>query len=161
MKFKLLYLIFIPLFVACGFTLDLGSKTSTDRKLYKTHTYSEKTDDIIFFYDVKKDKSKQYVSVTLKNKSHFYMSYVTVKVYFDNLVNSDFFRLGSLKNGGMKTFEVEVPLNIKKMNLEFEYQLSRQDSFMRSESYGGQSEHRFGTEDVEIKKDNVVLYLSR
>jgi hypothetical protein len=32
---------------------------------------------------------------------------------------------------------------------------------MRSESYGGQSEHRFGTEDVEIKKDNVVLYLSR
>ncbi len=161
MKIKLFIYVMTIFIVSCSFSLDFGSKTSTDRKLYKTHSYSEKADDLIFFYNIKHYDDKQLVSITLKNKSHFYMSNFAIKVFYDNNINSDFFRLGSIKNGGMKSFDVKVSPDIKKIHLEFEYQLTRQDSFMKTEAYGGQSEHQFGNEDTEVKKDSVVLYLKR
>ncbi len=161
MKIKLLFLALSFLMVSCSLSFDLGSKTSTDRKLYKSHTYSQKTEDIIFFYDVKIHDNKQYVDIILKNKSHFLMSSLSIKISYDNNIDSDFIRLGSIINGGMKSFNIVAPIEARKMNLDFEYQLSRQDSFLRTESYGGQSEHKYGVEDVESKEGHVELYLKR
>ena len=147
--------------ISCSLNFNFGTKTSTDRKLFKSHTYSEKTNDLTFFYDVKEINGKQLVNITVKNKTHFFISSLAIKVSYDNYADSNYMQLGNLSINATKSFSLEAPIDAKKMQLNCEYQLSREDSFLKSESYGGESEHHFGTDEVELKNEFVVLYLKR
>lgn len=159
MRYQNIIFVLIAIFTLNACTFDLNIKTKTDHKLHKKYQYSEKADDVAFFYDVVKKDAKKTVVISFKNKSNFYMSGVAMTINARSIVKNRYINLGNIKTNNYKEFIIDVPLSVSEVKLSYEYFLSREDQFMKSESYGGAIDHNFGINEEYKKVGNKVLYL--
>lgn len=151
---SILLLLFVTI-SACTYSLNFNPKS--DKRLKKSHQYSEKTEHVVFYYDVVKKGENSDVSIALKNKSKFFMSNFTIK--YSAAGQSRFVSLGSIKNNNSKEFVITVPCDTTELRLDYEYYLSREDQFMQGDAYGGAGEQYFGVHEEFKKVDRKVLYL--
>ena len=131
---KLIFIFFLLIVIsACS----LSFHPTSDRKLHNKYKYSEKSEDFLIFYNVKLVKNAKKVTISFKNNSNFFMSNFAIRVTYPNSNGSDYFSLGNIKNSNSKSISINIPKEINSLTLSYEYYLSREDAFLKSESYSG------------------------
>jgi hypothetical protein len=142
------------LIYSCTFSFN----PTSDSTLHKQYAYTQDAGDLLIFYNVTKSNDNKNVKLSLKNKSNYFMTNVSIKITSSQSAKSNYFSLGNIKNGNSKSLAFTVPKDTNRVNVSYEYYLTREDAFLKSDSYIGQ-ENTQTMNDEYKKTGKQTLYL--
>ncbi len=130
--------------VACHFSFGF----KTDVSLRNEYAHVQRTENLSFFYNVRKEGNFTVVDMTVKNTSNMYMSNLAMYINTKNAEN--YLYIGNLKHLSTEKVEFTIPDDVNQIKMNYRYYLSPEDDFL--DPTGELSEEY-------MREDSVILFL--
>jgi hypothetical protein len=145
----ILILIVSLLTISC----DKSFNFRRDKKLIEEYQYTERSDVLLIYYNVTNTANNREVSMAVKNVSGNFLADLNFSIYTLKPVKlSRYIDLGNIKNRSVKNITIEVPLNTKKVYIDYEYTPMNEDMFLQFDNNRSYSDYR-------RFKDTIILFL--
>lgn len=122
------------IFVIISFYLFWGCSTSFNYKTTNTlkdrYQYTQKSGDIIFFYNIKQTENGKLVELNIKNVSNLFISNLVLDISEDGEKFSRFLHVGNIKNLNSKIITINVDKKSERLIINYKYTIIREDSFL-------------------------------
>ncbi|MGA1846264.1 hypothetical protein [Deferribacter abyssi] len=124
MKKVVLILLSISVF-GCMVSFNFKS----NKNLTRNYDYSQKNNDFLVYYNVKKTDGIKTIEIVLKNNRNYVMGNLKLRVRVKN-ISDRYFYINRLKSSNIKKIELKIPADVKYIDFEYEYNLEHDDSFI-------------------------------
>lgn len=136
------------------FYLSYGCSASFNYKttniLKERYQYSQKSGDLIFFYNVKQLENGKFVELNIKNVSNLFISNLVFDISENGEKYSRFLHVGNIKNLNSKVIAINVDKRSESIIISYKYILIREDSFLTHNKDNNINEHYEKSEKVTI-----------
>jgi hypothetical protein len=119
-------LLFVFCFAGCSHSFNFKT-TSTLKEKYQ---YSQKAEDLIFFYNIRVTGETKLIDLNIKNMSNLFVSNLAFDLTDGSGKLSKYLYVGNIKNLNSKVVSVEVDKNVDKLFINYKYSLIQEDAFL-------------------------------
>ncbi|MGB9730786.1 MULTISPECIES: hypothetical protein [Calditerrivibrio] len=124
---KLIYLSILVFFTGC-FSSSFNYKT--DKTLKQNFAYSQKTGDMVLYYNIKFNNTDKVLDINIKNVSNMFIKGLSLDITDDSGKLNKYLYVGNIKNLNSKTISLEVDKNLSKLYISFKYEIMPEDAFL-------------------------------
>ncbi|MEF3255378.1 MAG: hypothetical protein K6348_07450 [Deferribacterales bacterium] len=146
-KIAVFLIVFLSIIYGCSTSFNY----KTTKRLKIDYQYSQKTDDLIFFYNIKESNQQKVVDLNMKNISNLFISNLVFDITDDIGKYGKFLSVGNIKNLNSKQLTLEFPKQVEKIIINYKYTLISEDIFLKPDKTGMESYDKTSTVIILLK----------